>query len=255
MNQINVDDFYKNEFFHFNQKNYRTFESKKNGPQGPQGMCFGISLCLLSFLVNRQGTTMLCPERSYHLTEMYMRRLQLSYLSLESVYFNSLESNHSKSLESSNSSQRLPGKKTEIDELYKRFLEIQDARFQNDYMCYTKNVDIEESINYGMLTMVRINGSLNTPPCKHYQQYFPSANHMGVIAWNNRKLFIFDPNCGGLLYNAACEDFNKEMLPQLIDRLIDYMYTKAGNIGHCRIQNVIQPIKHDNYLKYKEYYI
>ncbi|MDC9596434.1 hypothetical protein [Xenorhabdus anantnagensis] len=98
--------------------------------------------------------------------------------------------------------------------------------------------------------MVRIDNDNNrsNSPSYHYRNYKSIDNHMGVIVWNNNSLFIFEPNCGGVLYHAGCGSFNKEMLPQLIDSLIDSMYRKTARNGHSRIKYIHRPDNSRHYL-------
>ncbi|QTL38532.1 hypothetical protein ACNFJN_12455 [Xenorhabdus budapestensis] len=213
MHQINVDHPNIDEFFPFDQK-YLRYHNDKLG----KGLCFGISFCLLSHLVYKQGSDILCPKISFNLTRKYMDRLKLSY---------SLR-----------------------DDLYQYIIKKQQYEFQDNYLRSSKSINIDEQNGYGMLSMVRIDNdnSRSAHPSFHYNRHISIDNHIGVIVWDNSKLFIFDPNCGGYLCYSICGAFNKEMFPHLIDSLIDNMYRRTTRNGHSRIKYIHKPNNIRHYL-------
>ncbi|MEX0446915.1 hypothetical protein [Xenorhabdus sp. SGI246] len=235
----NTAPYNRDEFFPFNQKDLR-YHNDGIG----KGLCFGISFCLLSHLIYKQRNISqpLCPEESFNLARSYMDKLKISYMDRDSRYNNVIKQ--------------------------------QQIERQHDYIRISKNIEINQQNGYGLLSLVRIKkndmNDRSVNPSVQYkyrddkslshcnrlnkQNFYPyrspnsdyekkefSENHMGVIVWNNSTLFIFDPNCGGYLCHSICGAFNKIMLPQLIDSLIDNMYKRTATHGHCRVKCIHQP--------------
>ncbi|MDE9545474.1 hypothetical protein KKI93_22905 [Xenorhabdus bovienii] len=218
MHQINIEHFNiddEDEFFKFDQIFFRddyTRDIKR------KGLCFGISFCLLSYLVFKEPSGILCPEKSFNQARIYMDMLKLSYASQGGMY---------------------------------QFVKKnQTYESEEDYLRSSKKIDINEANGYGMLSMVRIDGKgiKDINPKFHYKRHESIANHMGVIVWDSSKLFIFEPNCGGYLYYAKRGKFNQNMFPQLIDILLDDMYRRTDRNGGSRIRDIHQPNHRRHYL-------
>ncbi|WP_045970163.1 hypothetical protein [Xenorhabdus doucetiae] len=203
-----------NEFFHFDQRYLRN----PNYNIG-KGLCFGISFCLLSHLIFKRHSDILCPEMSFNFARIYIDKLRHSF------------SHDDKSM-------------------YQYIIKKQQRESQDDYLRLSENVSINEQNGYGILSMVRIDNDNNrsSHPGYHYNSYKSQSNHVGVIVWDSSKLFIFEPNCGGLLYHSICGALNKEMFPQLVDSLIDNMYRRASRDGHSRIKEIHRPNNLRHYL-------
>ncbi|MDX7992690.1 hypothetical protein [Xenorhabdus littoralis] len=163
MHQINIEHFNIDEFFEFDQRYLRADDIKNINRKG---LCFGISFCLLSHLVFKERSGILCPEKSFNQAKIYMDRLKLSYICQ--------------------------------DDMYQFVTKNQTYESQDRYLRISKTIDINETNGYGMLSMVRIDDNdHNINPSFHYNRQKSIDNHIGVIVWDSSKLFIFEPNCGG----------------------------------------------------------
>lgn len=68
-----------------------------------------------------------------------------------------------------------------------------------------------------------------------------SANHAGVIIWAPDEIFIFDPNCGGVLFSWT-GDNHSESMPVIIDMMLEQMYCLYDRMKGARKAKVVSCI-------------
>ena len=86
------------------------------------------------------------------------------------------------------------------------------------------------------------NGGVFTSSKYFFNQ--PAANHAGVIVWSPFKLFIFEPNCGGAIFNNNNQHNN---IGSLLDECLEIMYEKCDRDGKNRVAQIKYIITPDEF--------
>ncbi len=198
------------------QKKLFTFSQYRIQNSG--GWCYGISASLLTYLYeNIEG--IITPERAYSYAESYAKMLSASYNKLMSSVtpgFHALRKNILSTQNELNNPFKTPGKY------------IYDFN-GNGAGLLMVNVD-ELHRHYGEMFQRRFSFFGSTP------------NHAGMMVWAPSETFIFDPNCGGVLFSWD-NDADSTSMPCIIDMMLEQMYCLYDRLKGSRKARVVSCIE------------
>lgn len=192
----------------------RSFRFSQYALQNNGGWCYGISTAILTHLhENIDGV--ISPNEAYGYTETYARMLKSSYnkvISSITPGFHALR----KSIFAIQNDQNNPFKKPGAN-VYS---------FDRCGSCVLL-VNINSSnLGYGDLFQGR------------FSFFSEPANHAAVIIWAPNEIFIFDPNCGGVLFTWNGGDSSQSM-PIIIDMMLEQMYCLYDRMQGARKANAV----------------
>lgn len=199
----------------------RSFLFSQYRIQNSGGWCYGISAALITHLhENIQGVIL--PHEAYGHAESYARMLNASYNKITSSVthgFHEIRKNISSIQKELNNPFNTPGQY-----IY---------NFNRHGVCLLLvNVD-SSPCNYGKTFQGR------------FSFFGQRANHAGVIIWAPFEIFIFDPNCGGVLFSWDGGN-NSENMPLIIDMMLEQMYCLYDRMKGDRKAKVVSCITLDN---------
>lgn len=189
--------------------------------QNSGGWCYGISAAIITHLhENIHG--IISPHEAYCFTQSYVGILNASYDQLMSCVapgFHEFRNNIELIQCELNSPFNAPG----------RYVYNFNRRG-----VYLLLVNVNSSHHgYGEIFQGR------------FSVFGQSANHAGVIVLAPSEIFIFDPNCGGVLFSWT-GDNNSENMPFIIDMMLEQMYCLSDRMKGDRKAKVVSCITLDN---------
>lgn len=189
--------------------------------QNDGGWCYGISAAIITHLhENIHGAIL--PNEAYGHAESYVRMLNASY---NKVMCSVTPGFHS---------------------LRKSILSIQNE-LNNPFN--TPRRYIYSFNGYGVcLLLVSVDGfhhNYGETFQGRFSFFGQSPNHAGVIVWAPFEVFIFDPNCGGVLFSWA-GDNGSENMPFIIDMMLEQMYCLYDRMKGHRKAKVVSCVMLDD---------
>ncbi|OKV08673.1 hypothetical protein [Escherichia coli] len=195
----------------------KSFKFSQYRIQNSGGGCYGISAAIITHLrENIDGV--IHPSQAYSYSEVYSKVLNASY----NKVMNSVT----------------PG----FYELRRSILSIQNELNSpfNTTGSYVYNFN-----RCGIcLLLVKVD-NLPYGYGENFQGRFSffgqSANHAGVIIWAPDEIFIFDPNCGGVLFAWNGDNYSESM-PVIIDMMLEQMYCLYDRMKGARKAKIVSCI-------------
>lgn len=192
----------------------KSFKFSQYRIQNSGGWCYGISAAVITHLMeNINGV--ISPNQAFNYSQFYAKTLNASYNKAMNFV--------------------TPG----FNELRRSILSIQNElnspfKTPGSYIYNFRRCGI-------CLLLVKVD---NVP--HRYGEFFQgrfsffgqSANHADVIIWAPDEIFIFDPNCGGVLFSWAGSE-NSESMPVIIDMMLEQMYCLYDRMKGIRKANVV----------------
>jgi hypothetical protein len=155
----------------------KSFEFNQSSMLVGSGWCAGISMALIRFLHKEFRPRAIDPAEAYDLVQAYTSDMLYSYGVTEQL--------------------------EEAYASYRRYL----ARMQERYAGPVGGNYEYEFRTPGVALLNLIVGTDERPPRRRFAWWWwpfgPWANHAGLAVWDPGRFFIFDPNCGGILYNRG----------------------------------------------------
>ena len=202
---------------HMNIIQKKSFKFSQYRIQNSGGWCYGISAAIITHLrENIDGV--IHPCQAYNYSEVYSKMLNTSY----NKVMNSVT----------------PG----FYDLRRSILSIQDELNNQSSPpgSYVYNFN-----KCGICLLLVNVDSLPHSYGESFQgrlSFFgQTANHAGVIIWVPDEIFIFDPNCGGVLFSWTGGNYSISM-PVIIDMMLEQMYCLYDRMKGGRKAKVVSCI-------------
>lgn len=202
---------------HMNIIQKKSFKFSQYRIQNSGGWCYGISAAIITH-IRENINGIISPSQAYNYIESYSKTLNASYNKAMNAV--------------------TPG----FYELRRSILSIQNE------LCSPFNTPGRYVYNFKRcetcLLLVKVD-SLPHSYGENFQGRFSFfgkiANHAGVIIWAPDEVFIFDPNCGGVLFSWS-GDNNSANIPVIIDMMLEQMYCLYDRMKGARKAKVVSCI-------------
>ncbi len=199
----------------------KSFRFSQYRIQNSGGWCYGISAAIITHL-QENINDVISPNQAYNYSEVYSKVLSASYNKVMKTV--------------------TPG----FHELRRSISSIQNelsSQFSSPGR-YVYNLKRRETC----LLLVKVD-SLPHSYGENFQGRFsffgPIANHAGVIVLAPEEIFIFDPNCGGVLFSWSVDN-PSESMPVIIDMMLEQMYCLYDRMKGARKAKVVSCITLDH---------
>ncbi|RDA61890.1 hypothetical protein DVH07_18240 [Hafnia paralvei] len=199
----------------------KSFKFSQYRIQNSGGWCYGISAAIITHLrENIDGV--ISPEQAFNYVEIYSKMLTASYNKVMSSVTHGFY------------------------KLRKNILSIQN---ELNSPFHTPGSYVYNFNKCGIFLLLVNVDNLPHSFGENFQGRFSffgqRANHAGVIIFAPDEIFIFDPNCGGVLFSWA-GDNHSENMPVIIDMMLEQMYCLYDRMKGGRKAKIVSCITLDN---------
>ncbi|PHM30161.1 hypothetical protein [Xenorhabdus innexi] len=212
--------------FSFRQSNLWYGDEFYSSDGSRVGRCQGIIFYILANLYESEGDN-ITPDKAFELTEMYVKMFNLTKNRITGMP--TIIENISKLGSKISQLQKNYGHLKPIGFTLRNFSE---KGYGIIYMkAFSRAENIPSTVHAGGIFFHQRNEMKNY--MKDHQELKP--NHVGLLVWDNSKLFIFDPNTGGQLVDK------KYFTAQGIEGRLNLMYITNNRPTRVRIILIVKP--------------